>query len=29
MIEMPNCIGCGTTIQTEDKTAVGYAPHHH
>lgn len=26
MIEMPNCIGCGTTIQTEDKTAVGYAP---
>ena len=26
MNEMPNCIGCGTTIQTEDKTAVGYAP---
>jgi len=26
MIEMPNCIGCGTTIQTEDQTAVGYAP---
>ncbi|WP_431027271.1 ribosome biogenesis GTPase YqeH [Lysinibacillus sp. LZ02] len=26
MNEMPNCIGCGAVIQTEDKTAVGYAP---
>lgn len=26
MSEMPHCIGCGVQIQTEDKTAVGYAP---
>ncbi|MFF5995580.1 ribosome biogenesis GTPase YqeH [Lysinibacillus sp. KU-BSD001] len=26
MNEMPNCIGCGAVIQTEDQTAVGYAP---
>ena len=26
MIEMPNCIGCGAMIQTEDPTATGYAP---
>lgn len=26
MIEMPNCIGCGAKIQTEDPTATGYAP---
>lgn len=26
MNEMPQCIGCGTVIQTEDKNALGYAP---
>ncbi|GEL03915.1 ribosome biogenesis GTPase YqeH [Rummeliibacillus sp. G93] len=26
MKDMPQCIGCGTTIQTEDKNAPGYAP---
>ncbi len=26
MNEMPNCIGCGAVIQTEDKNEVGYAP---
>lgn len=26
MSEMPNCIGCGALIQTEDPTATGYAP---
>lgn len=26
MIEMPNCIGCGAVIQTEDPKEVGYAP---
>lgn len=26
MIEMPNCIGCGAKIQTEDPDATGYAP---
>lgn len=26
MNEMPNCIGCGAVIQTEDKSELGYAP---
>lgn len=26
MNEMPNCIGCGAVIQTEDKDKLGYAP---
>ncbi|RHW38616.1 ribosome biogenesis GTPase YqeH [Lysinibacillus yapensis] len=26
MSEMPNCIGCGATIQTENPKEVGYAP---
>lgn len=26
MNEMPQCIGCGTVIQTEDKNGLGYAP---
>ena len=26
MNEMPQCIGCGTLIQTEDKNGLGYAP---
>ncbi|MEK4230075.1 ribosome biogenesis GTPase YqeH [Solibacillus sp. FSL H8-0538] len=26
MIEMPNCIGCGAVIQTENKDGLGYAP---
>ncbi|KOO52254.1 ribosome biogenesis GTPase YqeH [Viridibacillus arvi] len=26
MNEMPNCIGCGTIIQTDDSKAPGYAP---
>lgn len=26
MIEMPNCIGCGAKIQTEDPKMTGYAP---
>ena len=26
MNEMPNCIGCGAVIQTEDKEGLGYAP---
>jgi len=26
MNEMPNCIGCGAVIQTEDKDGLGYAP---
>ena len=26
MNEMPQCSGCGTLIQTEDKNGLGYAP---
>ncbi len=26
MSEMPNCIGCGAIIQTENPKEVGYAP---
>lgn len=26
MNEMPNCIGCGAVIQTDDKKGLGYAP---